>query len=274
MSIKITKWFGRFGNNIIQISSALSKCVEKNCNLVLPYNNNLFWPHIQKIEITKNESNYQEEGLFWDYYLKDGDRRNICLKYLNNLLDLNEFELTNDDLVIHVRGGDIFTDVIKNYVQAPLSYTKKIIENTKPKNIIVVYEDFLNPTVKFIYENYSNVILENDFKRGIQYILSAKNVCLTGVGTFARAIIMCSKKIETIHVPMFEKHIDFFMSECKSFKINPYIDFTLNNNYFFHADYFIDFEDLIIHKYPILDYLKYGEWIWNEKTYDKFTKLN
>jgi hypothetical protein len=152
MGIVITNWFGRLGNNILQISSAIKKGLEKKANIILPYNEAF---NTNSIILSENESE-NESGLYWDEYVSDDERMKICQNYILPIIKHTNVELDDNDLVIHLRGGDVFKDPPNRYVQAPPSYIKKVINLEKPKNIYVVYEDMSNPNLEFILKCYNS----------------------------------------------------------------------------------------------------------------------
>ena len=79
-------------------------------------------------------------------------------------------KLDINDVVIHIRGGDIFTTCIHPlYIPLPLSYYIKQINKHKYRKIIIVSEDKLNPVVNKLLELYDNSChsinsLEDDIK--------------------------------------------------------------------------------------------------------------
>lgn len=241
MSVSITNWFGRLGNNIIQLTSALSYCEKNSSDLKIPQHS-----VFTKTKINLNgQNNTSYSDVFWTYYESDDERRRLGRKYILPIINPKKIDLSPDDLVIHLRGGDIFIgNPPKNYVQAPTSYIKKIIELQNPKKIIVVYEDNTNPNLNFLIQNYDNVTLVNDLFEGISYILSTKTMVITGVGTFARSLMMCSDNVEKIYVP--------------SFLVNN------NMNNIYDHDCCIDFSDLEVIKIEIKNYLTTNTWGWNE----------
>jgi len=163
--------------------------------------------------------------------------------------------LSNNDLVIHIRGGDLFflPEPPINMNQAPFSFYKKVIEMQQFDKIYVVYEDFLNPNVQLLKDTYENVILIDDLQMAINLLLSAKNIVSCGITTFSRMLALCSENIEKHYIP------GFF--DGKGFNISP-----LTNN--------TDVEQIIIN---VDEYFKFGKWRWNNDLSDfkeRFIKNN
>ena len=65
-----------------------------------------------------------------------------------------------NDLIIHIRGGDIFrTFMGRNYAQPPLCYYEKVLNNYHFfKNIYIVSIDHSNIVVDALLDKYKNII--------------------------------------------------------------------------------------------------------------------
>lgn len=263
MAIIINDWFGRLGNNILQVSSAVEKGIEKKSNIEFPHH--IFF-NSTSIKLYENDF-ISESGLYWNEYMPDEKRMEICQKYIFPILKKSDFELGEYDLVIHLRGGDVFYNPNNRYVQAPISYIKKVIDLEKPKKIYVVHEDSLNPNLEFLINNFDNVVCINNLQDGINYILSAKKLVITGIGTFARSLAMCSKNILKIYAPSFLKSYSEYLNEMVNWGIEAKYDYE---DEFYHSDYFIDFNNIEVVKIKMKNYIKIGDWIWNEKNKEIF----
>ena len=72
-----------------------------------------------------------------------------------------------DDLVIHVRSGNIFKELVLSfYPQPPFCFYEYIISNNKFKNIYIISENNFNPVINKLISVFPNII----FKK-IVYIL-------------------------------------------------------------------------------------------------------
>ncbi|CAM4093299.1 hypothetical protein [Bordetella tumulicola] len=114
--------------------------------------------------------------------------------------------IKEDELVIHVRSGDIFN---KNktphraYGQPPFSYYKKIIDLVKPRVVHIVFEDEGNPVIGalkiFLFEKRIPMVLQNSsLREDIQKILKARSL-VAGRGTFIAGIVSLSENIKTVY---------------------------------------------------------------------------
>lgn len=140
MNIHLEGWKGRLGNNIIQVKNVIQIALYYRYNVILPEHkyfnttyitinsdidyDNLCWklsPHESFNTRLIPETNWQ-----WQNFKETLD----ILKevFLINGKDIKP--LNKKDLVIHIRGGDIFSrKPHSKYVMPPLSYFQDIISN-------------------------------------------------------------------------------------------------------------------------------------------------
>jgi len=109
-------------------------------------------------------------------------------------------KLPENDLVIHIRSGDIFSsNPHPSYVPPPLSYYTKEIDKCKYKKIHIICEDTKNPVVNELRKLYKNAVYEkNTLEKDIRIILGATNIIFS-VGTFIPALMKLSNNIKFIH---------------------------------------------------------------------------
>lgn len=203
MSI-ITRWFGRFGNNIQQVSNALYYCRENRLNFSF-----LRHPIIKNFSLDYGRSSeFRSRFFFYDGPEKDfecdiiklnQDRRNICLQHITKNLDIPKREVFDEEtLVVHVRSGDIFSNSPANtYVPNPLSYYKKIIKDFQ--SVIVVAEDYNNPVVNILKNESKVKIQSSTLREDFSILMNCKNLASSGVGTFCLAAALCSTNIKNFY---------------------------------------------------------------------------
>ena len=110
-----------------------------------------------------------------------------------------------DDLVIHIRSGDIFESFPHpKYLPPPLSYYINIIEQNKNyKNIYLVAEDLLNPCTNELLKIYPKINFKlQSLKEDIMLIFSASNIVIS-YGTFIPQLIYLSKNVKNIYCPSY-----------------------------------------------------------------------
>jgi len=244
--IIINCWYGRLGNNIIQLINAISIAIKKKHHKISFPSHNMLTNNFIKIEdILEINENKNLESYFFDndpYFIQlnisinADESRRITLKYIKPILKLNnEFkEFCKSELLgIHIRSGDIFISTPHNlYVQPPYYYYKKIM-NLYEK-IVVIYENKGNPCINkilndnSIYKNQSSNLIDD-----LSLLLNCENVCL-GFGTFGNLVWYFSEVVKKIYMP------DYFYN-------------------YFPKNYFdnLNIEIIVIN---IPNYIKVGEW--------------
>ena len=139
MSVKISHWYGRLGNNIQQC--AVGNMVAE---LLLGQFESIDHEIITKHQITFGNSDQEVsskffywEGPYKEVNLPDGhiyrNMRRICKEYITPHLKLPfRSPIDDDTIVIHIRSGDIFDQVHPNghqYTPNPLDFYNKLLAN-------------------------------------------------------------------------------------------------------------------------------------------------
>jgi hypothetical protein len=109
--------------------------------------------------------------------------------------------LPMDTLVIHIRSGDVFRERPHHSLgQPPLSFYEKVLEHSRPQNVVLVYEDTLNPVIPNLQARLESLFIpysihSGDLRSDLQLLLSARQL-VTGNGTFGQAVLVLSPHIE------------------------------------------------------------------------------
>lgn len=109
--------------------------------------------------------------------------------------------LPMDTLVIHIRSGDVFGERPHHSLgQPPLSFYEKVLEHARPQNVVLVYEDALNPVIPELHARLESLsvaysVHSGDLRSDLQLLLSARQL-VTGNGTFGQALLALSPNIE------------------------------------------------------------------------------
>lgn len=240
----INEWYGRFGNNIQQISNAIFFCKENSINFYCPPH-----PLLNKIEIKfGSDSKISSRFYFFDKF-NDGpkdfecnveklneQRREICLKYITpnfNFFVKDEFDDTT--LVIHIRSGDVFSNNPPNtFVQNPLSFYLNIIKNYE-EILVVTEKDMKNPIINQLKKNKKVLIQATTLQNDISTLLRAKNLVSSGVGSFCPSIALCSKNLKKFY------YSSIFTEEC----LNPNM---------------LKFTNIELCETKISNYIEIGKW--------------
>lgn len=227
-SIEIKGWVGNFGNHLLQLSGALKVAIETESVLMYPHNQ-IIPNQIFDFRSSKNsQCNLKVISLFFYHdecfqypLIHDQERREISIKYILPLLkkkyksinDYNQNWDVENSLVINIRSGDIFRDDykskaavisgIKNYVQPPLAFYKKIIDHSYYKNIIIVTQpDKRNPVIHELLKQYDKIIIKehicplDDF----MMLLDAKHL-VTCHSSFSWFAALISENLLVLHQP-------------------------------------------------------------------------
>lgn len=211
--------FGRFGNSIIQIINCINIALQKGYNkVVFPEHNFLSSKEIILKDV-KSQITEPISGIFFSS--KDilslncsvpcfTKKRKIALEYIIPILKVYRLDsellsnLGDEDVIcFHIRGGDIFikSQPHPGYIQPPLWFYEKIIEQYKWKKVILVSEDNLNPVVPELLKKYPELVNWNKrtLEQDISIILNARNIAI-GVGTFCTSIFLLSNTLPKIWV--------------------------------------------------------------------------
>jgi hypothetical protein len=242
----ITNWFGRLGNNIQQISNAIYYCQKNNINFTCPKHE-----HINSFSIDFGKDTYLSNRFFFfngnskDFNCIEWEvnsrRKNICEQYILPNIKIQPKEIVGDDtIVIHIRSGDIFRPGgwHKLYTQNPLWYFQNIINKYEKTIIVTDIKDpnLLNPVIPHLVQNKKVTIQSQTVQDDFATLLSARNLCCSGVGTFCVAAALCSNNLK------------------KFYSSTIYWPEQLNPTMLYHCN--IDIE--ITH---IKNYIKVGEWV-------------
>lgn len=208
MSSRINSWFGRNGNNIIQ----LINCVHYSFYINDLHHINFPKHSLFKRNIIENKEkeikNYNRRLIKTDknnffyarhmgFTLSPKQMREIAQKYLVDITTLN---LNNiEDITIHIRGGDSITGSTIFY-QPPLKFYKLILDKYEDKNIKLMYEDKNNPCVDELNKLSNVEIQSKSIKEDIEKLCSGK-VMVLSFSTFSLMVFYLSKNVEEIYLP-------------------------------------------------------------------------
>lgn len=233
MSYKVSHWSGRLGNNIQQVA---------NCIMVSKSTNGVMEQVLDHSIIDKfyysfgsNENDFAGRFYAWEQMvhcekgIKEGGNeigvspqyvysrmREICKDYVRPKLKLPQKEIIGDDtIVMHLRSGDNYHKVFDpptNYVPNPLIYYLNLIDSFD-KCILITEPDRENPIIHELMKidkvKVQSSTVEDDFAT----LMSAKNVALSGVGTFAMAAALCSNNITDLYTTnlLLTEHLNYSM---------------------------------------------------------------
>jgi hypothetical protein len=217
MNIKINSWFGRLGNNIIQLKHVIQMGLFYSSNI-----HSIIFPKHQYFNTTSivindnlkpvREFITDKSNFFFNKEINGVDQKlfelnlDRTIEILKSIFVMcNVPKLNEDELVIHIRSGDIFRSNPHNeYIMPPLSYYKDIINKNSYSKIHLIAEDRKNPVIDELLKIYPNISFKiQDLLKDIELLLGASNV-IESYGTFTSALLILSDNIKTIHKPSYQ----------------------------------------------------------------------
>ena len=233
--------FGRFGNNVYQLLNVLYEAQLANDNVDLSLLRHLNCiVDIGKVETLFNRSHNnidkQVKGHFFpknlhlvnECKIETDQYFNLAQKYLHPNLTFDTTPLDDHVCIIHIRSGDTFTAAKSHpaYVQPPLNYYKKIVNDTSHrygKYIILTEPDLMNPCIKALDGYIGKVAVKLDtVVNDYQHLLKTKSVIISR-SSFSDSAIFLSPNVENIY---FWDYAHIFCNHKilpASIKIFPYI---------------------------------------------------
>jgi len=204
-------WFGRLGNNIIQLCNIIDIALYYKHDIQfnvehkffdLKVISDYFSKYNNNIKITDKYNFYYPEkinNVSQNIFRKNSKEKRDLLKKAFKIKNVNA--LDEDILVIHLRSGDIFrnTGAHEGYISPPLAYFVKKIYEIQCKKIIILCEDKNNPILNRLLQLYKNAVYsKNSLEEDIKIILGAKNIIMS-VGTFIPSLLLMSDNIKCVH---------------------------------------------------------------------------
>jgi len=253
----VGKYYGRFGNNLQQICNGIIFSQLYGKNFSTPKH-----PYLKTINFKKNNSRLRlvKKYRFFEYsdknFINSDTPKKMNIPYSEalkkshaifsniifpKLTFYKDLDLSSDKLIIHIRSGDIF-EKTKHYdqLQNPLAFYLKVIENFN-EVVIVTEGSRNNPVIQELssIKNINVTVQSGTIEEDFNILLNAKNLCLSGVGTFGIAAALLSPHLKNLYFS------DIYLRT----HLNPEMIST----------------SIMKHKYVIPDYLVPGEWSNSER---------
>ena len=235
MTCNVSHWSGRLGNNIQQVANCIMRaeltkdtCLQNNSHSIIKTFELNFgdepkeemcsgrfyaWEPLVHCEKGIFEGG-NEIGVDVDYVY--ANMRRICRNYVTHELNIPKIEPIGDDtIVMHLRSGDNYHRIFDpptNYIPNPLVFYLNLIESFD-KCIIITESDRDNPIVSELEKIDKVKIQSSSVQEDFATLMAAKNVALSGVGTFAVAATLCSKNIENLYTTdlLLTEHLNYSM---------------------------------------------------------------
>lgn len=203
--ITFNRLYGRLGNNIIQLVNIIHIAIAYKHNIKINVNIRKL-PFFDLSVIEKYFNKYNNNKIITDkknffyssrlpfpkeIFKQNIEERNKILQKAFLINNINK--LSENDLVIHIRSGDIFSSKPHpNYAPPPLTYYTKQIDKSKYEKIHIICEDTINPVVNELLKLYKNAVYnKNTLENDIRIILGATNI-IYSIGTFIPSLMLLS----------------------------------------------------------------------------------
>ena len=232
----IDSWFGRIGNNILQLVRAIHYAKTKQISqIVFPSHSFFTHTRLDVILDTSSEPNFTSitDNFFnlSKFGITDPEPYQMKKYVEEYLFPIFKISLPStlsiipqSHLYIHFRGGDIFnsTNPHPAYVQPPILYYTNIIEkhikyhlsrnvSAKDIKIILLCEDYQNPCITFLmkqyytlFKDYSEVqiILEpvSSLEKDLTTFSRVQSLAI-GFGTFGFMLYLINSFLKQLYVP-------------------------------------------------------------------------
>jgi len=245
MTFSVSHWSGRLGNNIQQIAN----CIMAAEKYKSTFRQKLDHDIISKYDVNFEKllaSDYTGQGRYYSWeplvHCEKGiyeggnetglevehiysNMHSVCKEHIAPNLKLPQKDTIGDDtIVMHLRSGDNYHRIFDpptNYIPNPLIFYLNLIESYD-KCILITEEDRQNPIVHELAKIDKVKIQSSTVADDFATLMSAENVALSGVGTFAMAAALCSSTIKNLYTTdlLLTEHLNYTMLYNTSVDVN------------------------------------------------------
>ena len=222
--VKITRWNNRTGNHLLTILNTIEHSFNRNNFYKLEIPEHKFFTLKSNVNLSNKEICKSDKIHDFTHNINPNihnplsleQLKSIYLKYVKYNDLFTKYDISENDIGIHIRSGDIFIGNHPHgyYIQPPLNYYTEIINNNINKSIIIVFENDNNPVInklKEIYENKQNIKFQSSSLEKDIYTLSKCKLLVWGTGTFCLIPYCLSTIIQKQIIPTtFAGSIKFF----------------------------------------------------------------
>ena len=206
-------YYLKFGNQLALFNKVIFYCEIIKCKKIFVHPWNNFYIHNTindqqfnlSIEIAKKEEDYDSKlsTYYYPYYdfllIKPENRFSIFKSEI--LRNLPNVQTNQNDLYIHIRGGDIFrnTSLALDYSQPPYCFYNAAINSNKYDKIYIFSIDESNPVLNKLIRRHENIIYnKRDANYVIAYLANAYNI-VGSISSFITGIIKLNDKLKNFY---------------------------------------------------------------------------
>ena len=237
MTFEVSHWSGRLGNNIQQVANCMMAAEQYKGVFIQKLDHDIIPNFKVDFQQISNTSQWAGKGRYYTWEgivncekgIVEGDNevgivkehlyenmRRICKTHIAPFLKIPPKESLDDDtIVMHLRSGDNYHRIFDpptNYVPNPLIFYLNLIESFD-KCILITEPDDKNPIVHELRKIEKVQIQSSTVAEDFATLMSAKNLALSGVGTFAMAAALCSSNIKNLFTTdlLLTEHLNYTM---------------------------------------------------------------
>ncbi len=225
---------GRLGNFLIRLKNALHIAIFYQYNVIIPKHPFLTTRYLKiNKRVTRANNRLTDKYNFFyrskitkiDHKLFNQNGEQV-LEIMRKIFVIKNIPpLATNDLVIHIRSGDLFVKKpYQKYAPPPLSYYTKIIEKSLDGNIYLVAEDKKNPCINKLLARYPQIkFKQQGLRDDIKLLLSASNIVIS-VGTFIPQLLLLHDYVKQIYSPSygFKMETMDLATKCQYIELGDY----------------------------------------------------
>ena len=211
----ISGGYGNIGNGLIILNNLINICENIKCkNVITPSLDNIIkkpiiykekniiiWPNSCKDKINVDIQINNLDTIFYFNYRNKKIYNRLKIIREEVISNIPIFNNTPNDLVIHIRSGDVFVNHINmDYGQPPLCFYQKIINDNKFRNIYLTTNGHENPTVDKLLQLYPKIkFINGTLEDSISAIIYSYNSVMS-ISTFPFTLIKLNNNLRKIFV--------------------------------------------------------------------------
>lgn len=169
--------------------------------------------------------------------------------------------IKSNQLVIHVRSGDIFEGVVHpNMMQPPLQYYRHILTHENFTNVILVAQNLSNPVISPLLKEFPYIRLQcSSVEEDTRTVLSATHLVI-GVGTFGHMLSLLSPSLESLYC--FTNH-NVYYHESKEYGYDIHVLTADGYPEHWNGDYQVLLNDYVVHEKSMESFVEMPRAVWD-----------